>query len=55
MVHREVIRRLDNPGQLAIGKGMGDCQLREVLLDATRQECFDGGLAPWMRQLTAID
>ena len=52
---REVIRRLGNPGQLAIGKGMGDRQLHEVLLDVTRQEGFDGGLAPWMRQLTAID
>ena len=55
VVHREVIRRLGNPGQLAIGKGMGDRQLHEVLLDVTRQEGFDGGLAPWMRQLTTID
>src|SRR5919108_5960246 len=55
VVHREVIRHLDNPGQLAISKGMGDRQLHEVLLDVTRQEGFNGGLAPWMWHLAAID
>jgi hypothetical protein len=55
MVHGEVIRHLDNPGQLAIGKGMGNRQLHEVLLDMARQEGFNGGLAPWLWQLAAID
>src|SRR5918992_962361 len=55
VVHREVIRHLDHPGQLAIGKGMRDCQLHEVLLDVTRQVGLNGGLAPWMWHLAAID
>src|ERR687885_76915 len=55
VVHREVIRHSDNPGQLAVGKGMGDRQLHEVLLDVTRQEGFNGHLAPWVWHLAAID
>src|SRR5919109_3298756 len=55
VVHREVIRILANPGQLAIGKRMGDRQLHEVRLDVTRQERLDGGLAPWVWHLAAID
>jgi hypothetical protein len=34
---------------------MGDRQLHEVLLDVTRQERFDRGLAPRMRQLALIN
>jgi hypothetical protein len=44
MVHREVIRLPDDPGQFAVGKRVGDRQLHEVLLDVTRQEGFDSGL-----------
>ena len=50
-----VIAVPDNPRQFAISEGMGDRQLHEVLLDVTRQELFDGGLAPRVGQLTAID
>ncbi len=48
VVHRDGTHPLDNPGQLAIGKGLGDCQLHEVLLDVTRQAFFDRGLTPRM-------
>jgi hypothetical protein len=55
VVHLEVRRLPDNPGQLAIGTGMGDRPRHEGLLDVTRQEGFDGGLAPRMRQLALSD
>jgi hypothetical protein len=55
VVHRDVIAVPDNPGQLAIGEGVSDRQLHEVLLDVTGQERFDRGLAPRMRQLAPID
>lgn len=45
----------DNPRQFAIREGMGDRQRHEVLLDVTRQERFNGGLAPGVGQLPAIE
>jgi hypothetical protein len=46
---------LDNPCQSAIGEGMGDLQGHDRQLVVTRQECFDGGLGPWMVPHTAIN
>lgn len=45
----------DDPRQFAIGEGMCDRQLHEVLLDVTRQEFFDGGFPPRVGQVAAID
>jgi hypothetical protein len=45
----------DNPREFAIGEGMGDRQLHDVLLDVTRQELFNGGPTPGVGQITAID
>jgi hypothetical protein len=41
-----VIAVPDNPRQFTIGKGLGDRQLHDVLLDVPGQEFFNEGLPP---------
>ncbi len=55
VIHRDVIRLPDNPGELAIGKGMGDRQLHDMLRDVTRQVLFERELTPRMRQRALIN